>query len=145
MKPIVTWVLLMDNRHARILANKGQGTGLVQLPDHAHDAPEIPAYSDDEGRNMRSQTKARTRLDNHVEQSPESLEFARDIVAVLELAQRRGEFDRLVISAAPRTLGSLRDLWPHDVKETILSELDKDLVHVPIDKLPTHFDDILRL
>lgn len=145
MKPLVTWVLLIDKQHARILESKGSGTGLVQLPGHAFDAPELNSYSDDEGRTLVSHTKARARMEKHVEHSPESVDFARNMASYLEKARRKGAFDRLVISAAPSMLGILRNCWSNEVKATVKAELDKELVRVPIDKLYGHFDDILSL
>jgi protein required for attachment to host cells len=145
MKPIVTWVLSIDRKQARILETRGKDTGLVQLRGHAYKAEENSGYSDDEGRTMVSQTKARTRLDKHVEQSPESLIFAGDMVAVLQAAKRNEEFDRLVICAAPQMLGILRNLWTQELQSTIKAELDKELVNVPTDKLFPHLAGVLSM
>jgi protein required for attachment to host cells len=55
--------------------------------------------------------------------------FARKIVAQLRKAQRSGSFDRLVIIAAPAFLGLLRLAMPKTLREAIVREIPKDLVH----------------
>jgi protein required for attachment to host cells len=55
--------------------------------------------------------------------------FARRIVAQLRKAQRSGSFDRLVIIAGPAFLGLLRVAMPKALRETIVREIPKDLVH----------------
>lgn len=54
--------------------------------------------------------------------------FARKIVGELRKAQRSGSFDRLVIIAAPAFLGLLRAAMPKTLRESIVSEIPKDLV-----------------
>ncbi|MBL3684840.1 host attachment protein (plasmid) [Sinorhizobium meliloti] len=44
-------------------------------------------------------------------------------------------FENLVICAAPRTLGDLRKLLSHQVKEKTLAEIDRNCVAVPTDQL----------
>lgn len=55
--------------------------------------------------------------------------FARKVVGELRNAQRSGGFDRLVIIAAPAFLGLLRVAMPKTLREAIVREIPKDLVH----------------
>jgi protein required for attachment to host cells len=55
--------------------------------------------------------------------------FARKIVAQLRKAQRSGSFDRLVIIAGPALLGLLRLAMPKALREAVVREIPKDLVH----------------
>ncbi|MGH6943019.1 MAG: host attachment protein, partial [Geminicoccaceae bacterium] len=69
--------------------------------------------------------------------------FARELAHRLEEAVHAHRFDRLVVVAAPRTLGDLRDLLPDAVKAKIVAEIDKDLTQVPVHDLSRHLDDVL--
>jgi protein required for attachment to host cells len=66
------------------------------------------------------------------ERSPrkhEALSFARRIATQLEIAQRAGEFDRLVLMAGPGFLGLLREVLPRSLLPLVAAEVNKDLVH----------------
>ena len=71
--------------------------------------------------------------------------FAKKLASVLEEAQRRNEYDRLVLAAAPRTLGDLRAILPDQVKAVVCAEVDKDLTQIPNSDLPKHFEGILAV
>lgn len=145
MKPVIVWVLLVDKGHARILETRGPGTGLAQLPGHVYEAPETPSYSDDEGRAMAGMTGAKARNDKRIEHTPESIEFVRTIVERLTTEHQQGKFDHLVICAAPSMLGLMRQYLPEQLHTIVKRELAKDLVHIPTDDLPSHFEGILHL
>lgn len=66
------------------------------------------------------------------EESPKQHEaqlFARRIAEELAAAQRRGEFDRLVLMAGPAFIGELRAAIPKTLHDTIVAEINKDLLH----------------
>jgi protein required for attachment to host cells len=66
------------------------------------------------------------------ERSPRKHEtqlFARRIAAVLQAAQRDGQFQALVLMAAPAFLGALRAALPKTLSTVITAEVPKDLVH----------------
>ena len=66
------------------------------------------------------------------ERSPrkhEAVNFARQIADQLEAARREGQFDRLVLMAAPTFLGLLRKALSQPVRAIIFAEVHKDLVH----------------
>jgi len=74
------------------------------------------------------------------ERSPRKHEaalFAGRIAEQLEQARRGGEFDRLVVMAAPAFLG-LRKALPDSVRMHVVAEVGKDLVGEPPAVLPTH-------
>jgi protein required for attachment to host cells len=59
----------------------------------------------------------------------EAEQFAKDISAYLVKAQQEGRFGKLVISASPQFLGTLRaNIDPH-LKELIKTEFNKDYTH----------------
>ncbi|NND92958.1 MAG: host attachment protein [Granulosicoccus sp.] len=146
LKPIVTWVLLADATQARILVRDDEDNTLRQLPDSVLHAEPAPGPSDDEGRTMSRVTGARTRLDKHSLIAPETEEFARKLVRILDEAQRDSQFDRLIICAAPAMLGTIRRLLKSDAKgrlrDTLRGEIAKNLVNVPTADLARHLEEL---
>jgi len=75
------------------------------------------------------------------ERSPRKHEaalFAGRIAEQLEQARRGGEFDRVVVMAAPAFLGLLREALPNSVRLQVVAEVGKDLVHEPPAILQAH-------
>jgi len=60
--------------------------------------------------------------------SPVSAELARAAGARLEQAQQRGLFDRSVLIAPQEALGVLVDSLSADVRESLMLELEADMV-----------------
>jgi protein required for attachment to host cells len=58
----------------------------------------------------------------------ESELFAKAVARTLDGARERNEFDRLVLIAAPRMLGLLRDALPATCRGVVAAEIAKDLV-----------------
>ena len=70
--------------------------------------------------------------------------FARELTHHLQEGANKKRFDRLVVVAAPRTLGDLRQLLPDTLKKLVSAELDKDLTNVPERELPKHLEAVLK-
>jgi len=105
---------------------------------------EFLKISDDEGRTQSNFRKARTRLDKHIEQAPETVEFARELIRTLEEYQRGNRFDKLAISAPPQMLGLLRSMLSDELKSVLKSELNKEIARVPTDEVAKHFAGRMR-
>ena len=57
--------------------------------------------------------------------------FAKDISKFLMKSHQEGLFDRIVLSASPQFLGSLRANFDSHLKPLIKTEFNKDYTHVP--------------
>ena len=55
--------------------------------------------------------------------------FALEVARTIDGARTRHEFDRLVLIAAPRMLGLLREALPAACRSAVAAEISKDLVH----------------
>jgi protein required for attachment to host cells len=55
-------------------------------------------------------------------------QFARTVARTLDAARGRQEFDRLVLIAAPRMLGLLREALPDTCRAVVTAEVPKDFV-----------------
>lgn len=144
MKPVNTLVLVADDQIARLLVNEGVGKGLRQIAQHSADSLDRARfeYSDTPGRERAAPGMARHGLDPRTSEERQARNAFADMVTdALRKAWQTGSHDRIVIAAAPRMLGDLRDrlggLAPH-----VVATLDKNLVKVPISDLPQHFADV---
>lgn len=146
MKKTVTWVLIADGAQARVLENTGPGKGLKQVegldwsiePLQAQDIVTDRPGSKSGGGAHGGGMSPRTDPVEHRE-----TEFVKSVAATLDRHQQKGDFDRLVIAAAPIALGDLRKAISAGVKKTVVAEINKDLTNLPTAQLDRHFDGII--
>lgn len=149
MKPIRTLVLLADDETARFLLNEGIGKGLRELSKiSASEFGDTDVdYSDQPGR----QTGGPGDMGRHGFEPSTSLErqsrdrFVGHVIAALAREWKKRSPDRLILAAAPKTLGALRERLAGAPAEALHADLAKDLVRVPVRDLPRHFADILPM
>jgi protein required for attachment to host cells len=75
------------------------------------------------------------------ERSPrkhEAAVFAHRVARELEHDAQQGQFERLVIMAAPTFLGMLREALPSNLAGRVVTELHKDLVHASTREVRRH-------
>jgi len=141
-----TWVLVADEAIARILQWQERGTGLDSVeeitdPDAHSDEAEFrrdaqgrragaaPHSSSDTPHRLRGAASV-TASAGEDAQHLEGAAFARRIADHLAEALRDKRFDELQIVAAPRFLGALRKALSVEVRATVSTETDKDLIHL---------------
>lgn len=149
MKPIKTWILIADGARARILLNEGPGHGLTNLPDAVFETSHAPSRdidADRHGRSFESTGSKRhamsPKTDGHRRQK---ILFASRLSDYLAKALDRSAFDRLIIVAAPVTLGDLRAKISDRVLETVSGEIAKDLTAIPVRDLDSYLTDVIAL
>jgi protein required for attachment to host cells len=148
--PTTTWVLIADGARARLLAQDKPFAALKpalqqeELTGSTAQSKEIG--TDRPGRSFDSAGQGRHAMAPPTDpQRYAKFAFARELAERLEEAVHGGRFDRLVLVAAPKTLGDLRELLPGPVKAKVVAEIDKDLTKVPLHELPKHLDSVLKL
>lgn len=148
MKPVRTWVLIADGSRARVLENLGPGKGLHQIPGWHQETDLPPSHelgADRPGRSFESHGTGRHAMESPSDPHRElKRDFARQLAARLDADLARGAFDRLVVVAAPATLGDLRGALSAHVKSVVAGELDRDLTRTPTDDIAGHLGSVLR-
>ncbi|AGH98806.1 host attachment protein [Micavibrio aeruginosavorus] len=82
----------------------------------------------------------------HMEQErATALDFAHDLATFLDDADAAREFDRLILVAAPRTLGDLRASISKHVQRSIIAQVDKNLTKLDERALGDALEDVLWL
>ena len=86
------------------------------------------------------------KFEPHMKQErADALDFAQDLAAFLDEADAAREFDRLILVAAPRTLGDLRAVISKHVQRSITAQVDKNLTKLDEQALSDALEDILWL
>jgi protein required for attachment to host cells len=148
MKPIVTWVLIVDGRHARILEHAGPGKGLTQVDgmvflQQAQNDTDLAETTGELGKSVGVNRNQADKNSFVVEVREE--QFVKSVAELVNQKCSEHAFDRLVVAAAPTALGDLRPQLSPAVKKACIAELPKDLTNVPTDQLQKHFDGILAV
>lgn len=130
-----TWVVVANGDTARLFEMATRFAPLVPLDDHVWTAPEINEYADTQGMSHSSVGPSQRRMSPRTEPEAQSLDtFARLISYRLSAALSQGDFEQLVIAAAPRLMGFLREHLEPAVMATIWLEIDKDFTQLPLEK-----------
>lgn len=144
MKTSREWVITANAAVCRIFQHDGKNKPLTEV--RSLDCPRgrmtgRDIDSDRPGRTYDSAGQGRHAMEPRVDpHAQEELRFAREIATTLDEAQRGGEFSRLVVIAAPRMLGYLRECLPESVSRLAGTEIDKDLTDYSADELSAWLD-----
>jgi protein required for attachment to host cells len=146
MKAPRTWILLADGHQAKVFETHGPNSDLLVVGDMMV-AMELPPnrdiQNDRPGRSFESAGPTRHAMESRTDPHRElKRELARTVSDRLDAALKEGRFDRLCIVAPPATLGDLRRALSQPLKQRIVAEITKDLVHVPHQDLPSHLEAI---
>ncbi|MGB5215433.1 MAG: host attachment protein [Anderseniella sp.] len=149
MKPVRTWILLADGTRARIVCNTGPGKGLEEVRGMEFEGDNSRSgdiMADRPGRTFDSAGANRHAMEPHSDPQREAKRsFAAELVATLQDQLQDQAFDRLVLVAAPATLGDIRKALPKPLLAVVYAEIAKDLVHIPNQELGDHLADVLAV
>ena len=143
MKPIVTWVILVNARDAHVVVNTGPGKGLFVLEDKAWSAKPATGYSSEAGTGHSIAGPGISAVDQGDPQGHADQVFAKDIVHDLGAALAKKKFDRLVIASSPHMLGLMRKALTRPLQGVLVAEIPKDLSALPMNRLQTHLDEVI--
>lgn len=149
MKPVRTWILLADGTRARIVCNTGPGKGLQEVRGMEFEGDNFRSgdvMADRPGRTFDSAGAHRHAMEPPSDPQREAKRsFAGELVAKLQDQLQAQAFDRLVLVAAPATLGDIRKVLPKPLLTVVYGEIPKNLVHVPNQELSGHLGDVLAV
>ncbi len=132
------WVLIADSEKALLLENMGDEQD-YNLEVRRKDLQENPRNSeqgtDRPGRMQDVGVQQMSAMENADWHELEKERFADDLAELLYKRGHNGGFDRIVLVAAPQTLGHLRKKLHKEVEAKVVGEVAKDLTHLPIDEI----------
>jgi protein required for attachment to host cells len=135
------WVVVCDGRKALFLENCGD----VKFPNlktkevHEHEqAATHTMGTDAPGSVHASVGTARSSVEQTDWHDEEERLVLGTIVHRLDAAIAAGQVKNLIVIAAPRALGMLRQGYSPAVRHAVRTELGKDYVHLPVHEIETH-------
>ncbi len=122
------WIVVADSRIARVFTKNGHGPeGFGEI------TPTLKRIPDFTNKNVgRVAASARGgphhKYEPHMNESrKDKLAFAQEIADWLDEHSMNNQFDRIILVAAPRTLGDLRKILSPPVRNRIVAEVNKEL------------------
>ncbi len=145
MKPVRTLILIADGARARALLHTRPGNGLKALPEWIMSVDHKASrdiFADKPGRTFDSAGPGRHAMEPPTDPHDEmKREFARTLAH--RLADEVDTFDRLILVAAPATLGEMRKALATSVEKKTMAEIAKDLTQVPNDEVASHLANVI--
>jgi protein required for attachment to host cells len=140
-----TWYVVADSAGARILSREkgtleeiGEAAPTGREPERGEPYRQ-PGRTENPGAQY-----VRQRLEPQTAPAEKNLDrFTRELAEWLDQAVQAEAFDRLVLVAAPQTLGALRRDIDKKVRGRVVATLDKDLMNLPAPALEEALEDIL--
>lgn len=136
--PTGTLILIADGEKALFLRNVGDERSPnleVERRRQKENPPTAEQGTDRPGRRPDPGTRQMSAMEETDWHMLEKDRFAAELAEMLYRRANGSEFDRLVVCAAPHTLGELRRRFHKIVGDRIIGEIDKDLTNVPVGKI----------
>ncbi|WP_147125427.1 host attachment family protein [Shimia ponticola] len=133
-----TWVVVADGEKALFLFNKtdGQDPYLEVFREEEQDNPkDIDQSANRPGRMPDNGQGQRSALDDTDWHELAKDRFASELSDILYKQAHKGRFEKLVIAAAPATLGELRKQLHQEVSDKLIGEIPKVLTNHPVDEI----------
>jgi protein required for attachment to host cells len=136
-----TWIVIADGEKVLFLENvtDADDPNLKVIGVEATENPATHAQGEDRpGRRADGGPGHRSAMEETDWHRLGKDRFAHDLAAQLYTAAHAGRFDRLVLVAAPHTLGALRKSLHGAVVDRIVAEIASDLTNLPRDEIERH-------
>lgn len=131
MDATITWILVADGSHARLFEQRGAGHPIHEM-DESYEAPNLKAREAERDKPGRASDNTQMSPGRHVYEpptDPRDKQRHRLMAEVMEGLNRhalRNDFDRLIVCAPAKAMGSVRQQLPKPVAEKIVAEETKD-------------------
>jgi len=135
------WIVVCDGRKALILENLGDRMFPNLHTKEVREHPDLPTRAqgtDAPGSVHPPIGSARSSVEQTDWHDESERAFLRALADRLDVAVTTGETTALTIVASPRALGMIRPDYSDAVRRAVHSEVDKDLVKMPVHEIEKH-------
>jgi protein required for attachment to host cells len=129
------WVIVCDGKKALVLENAGDEKFLNLKTREVFNHADLKTHelgTDRPPRSFSSVGHGRSAIEQADLHTQEEERFLRKLAGHLDVEVKAGRAKSIVIVAPPRALGVLRPAYSHDLRKALQSEIDKDLVTLPV-------------
>jgi protein required for attachment to host cells len=138
-----TWVVVADAGRARFFERRLPKSPLTELSDLAMTAPPLDAPSDRPARVHDRKGPARHAVEpRNTPRAAAASAFLNAVAQRINAGAQNQAFARLVVCAAPRALGLLRDGLTAAAKSRVVAAFDKDLTRESVQGVQQHLDNL---
>ena len=138
------WILVANQAEAQIYSSGQVPRNLLLVDTLVNEAGTAHArdlVSDAPGRAFDHFGSARHSMEPHVGVKQEQRRrFVKEMVGRLEEGHLKGDFDQLVLLAAPAVLGVIRKTLTAELVKSVIKEIPKDVIGQSIDKIQSQLD-----
>lgn len=148
MEANTTWILVADGAHARLFCQEGAGAPIHEISD-GYEAPNLKAREADRDKPGRAADNSQMAPGRHAYESttnPHDKQRHRLMAEVLDDLNRhaqKNDFDRLVVCAPAKAMGSVREQMPKPVAQKVMAEETKDYTGASETDLEKHLAHLL--
>lgn len=138
------WILVADRARARLFESKGPKGPLLEVQSFSH--PEGRLAERDLARDRPPRTHESMGSDRHAiephtsERDKSDDQFARELHGVLEKGRVEHSYEKLVLIAPPRFLGTLHATLGKHVSACIVTEVAKDLTQSDVETIAANLN-----
>lgn len=135
------WVVVCDGAKALIMENVGTWLKPNLKTREVYGQPDPSTHemgSDVPGRSFASVGSARSAMEQTDWHDAAERAFLEQLADRLHAAVVAGQVKGLIVAAAPRALGVLRQAYSPHVKAVLRGEVDKDFVKLPVHEIEKH-------
>ena len=135
------WVIVCDGSKALVLENAGDEKFLNLKTRQVFEHPDQKTRelgTDAPGRSFSSVGHGRSAMEQTDWHTQEEERFLQNARRHLDAEVKAGHVKSIVIVAPPRALGVLRPAYSHDLRKALHTEIDKDLVSMPVHEIEKH-------
>ncbi len=132
------WVVVCDGKKALVLENAGDEKFLNLKTRQVFNHPDQKTSelgTGAPGRSFSSVGHGRSAVEQTDWHTQEEERFLRTLAGHLDAEVKAGRAKSIVIVAPPRALGVLRPAYTHDLRRVLSTEIDKDLVSLPVHEI----------
>ena len=132
------WVVVCDGKKALVLENAGDEKFLNLKTRQVFNHPDQKTSelgTGAPGRSFSSVGHGRSAVEQTDWHTQEEERFLRTLAGHLDTEVKAGRAKSIVIVAPPRALGVLRPAYTHDLRRVLSTEIDKDLVYLPVHEI----------
>jgi protein required for attachment to host cells len=132
-----TWILVADGARALLIRNEGSATQpkFALIRRYRQENPATREQGTDRPGRTNDATTHKSAMEPTDWHQIAEDRFVHELAQVISTAFQRNEFDSLVIAAPPVALGEMRKALPDQIRDHILSEINKDFTHLPLQEL----------